>query len=116
MVYELHNQRVLRYFEENGRMDDLLVFDIDALSDEQTWSAIMDFVGCADIERIAERVGYPHVNPTLRVFSEIELVPDDYALDWDVFFEHKIPILRAQHKPHRKIWLELINGDYRELI
>ena len=117
MIYELHNERIIQYFTKNDQLDQLLIVNIDEYTDWKLWKVIMDFLGCSN-EKILS-IKYPHVNPTRDVFSKIKLIPDDYVLDWRKFFKNKIPIMMAEHKPHRRIWFEYQetqNGKYEPLL
>merc|ERR1719273_3007594 len=104
MIYELHNERILRYFSRNDRMDQLLIVNIDELTDVELWKSILDFLECSNEQILS--IKYPHVNPTRDIFGKMKLISDDYVLDWKAFFKNRIPIMMAEHKPKRKIWLE----------
>eukprot|EP01083_Nonionella_stella_P234163 824420_1 len=118
MIYELHNERVIEYFSSKilGSGKDLLILDIDATSNANKWKHIMDFVGC-DNETIVKYVKYPHVNPTRNEMKAVYmLLPNDYDLDWKQYFGHKLPIMRTQHEPYRKIWFEYRDYKYTDLV
>ena len=114
MIYEQWNERIMRYFKENNKMNDLLIINIDKMDDHKMWKAIMEFLGCENDKIL--NIKYPHVNPTKKMFSKIQLIPDDYNLDWRTFFKNKIPIMMTTHTPVRKIWFEYQDGDYDQLL
>ena len=114
MHYELYNERVLKYFAARDRMDQLLVLNVDELDAERMWTEIMTFLQCGNEDVV--HIEYPHLNPTQHTFTEIELFPENHTLDWKRFFEHRIPIMMAEHKPHRRIWIEYQDGDWTDLL
>ena len=120
MIYELHNERIINYFTRYDKLNDLLILNIDEYKDnpnKNQWKDIMEFLGCHN-DTIIKYAKYPHVNPTkLKYNLSIEyLLPSDYELDWRIYFKNKLPIMRTQHKPVRKIWLEYQDYDYYDLI
>ena len=114
MHYELYNEQVIKYFTERDQMNQLLVLNVDELSDEDLWREIMSFLQCENEE--IHHLQYPHFNPTQRTFTDIQLFPENQVFDWKQFFENRIPIMRAEHEPHRKFWIEYQKSDWQALL
>jgi len=116
MIYELHNQRIIEHFRKHGQMDRLLVLNADEMDDEQKWTAVTKFLECSN-EPVLRSKTYPHANPTKSLYKSINLVPNEFELDWKRYFNGTIPMMMTTHTPVRKIWFEYqTTEDYEVLI
>eukprot|EP01083_Nonionella_stella_P019224 53407_1 len=114
MRYELHNQRVIDYFNKTNRLNkDLLVLDMESMlkdktmGQQKTWQRLMDFLGCDDSDHFSEKTEFPHKNAG--TLGELcTLLPRDYTLDWKTYFKHRIPILYQPEQSMR--WSRVFGG------
>eukprot|EP01084_Bolivina_argentea_P104144 186510_1 len=98
MRYELHNQRVIDYFNKTNRIGkDLLILDMESMIKQNAngtklvWKTIMEFLGCDDSDYFSIKTQFPHQNSGGSNCGV--LVPKDYDLDWKKHFNYQIPLM-----------------------
>eukprot|EP01084_Bolivina_argentea_P304971 526783_1 len=100
MRYELHNERVIEYFNKSNRINkDLLILDMETIIKQNTytigqqkvWKMIMEFLGCDDNDEFSIQTSFPHKNAAK--VKSCDILPEMYDLDWRKYFNYQIPIM-----------------------